>query len=114
MSSKDNELNKHPPLLGDDDGDQSQIDTQNARQSATQNRRRVVTTVCGFTARFLYSTASALVQTPPLQLQEGILCDRFNPPGLPDTITQDDPQWRCKRENVQHELSILRQWLIMS
>ncbi len=59
-----------------------------------------------FSSRILYSFGAAFVELPLVQLQEGILCDHFN--------AASTSHWPCKQEDVQKELSILRQWLVMA
>ena len=111
MDVEDVERTEHAPLLGRDGGVAEPI-----RQPKLLTRH-IIIILGAFFCKLFFSLGSAFVELPLLQLQEAILCDRFNSTGPPDfqsSLSQLDGLWPCKQEDVQKELSILRQWLIMS
>ena len=99
------EHTEHSPLLRRDSDTSSRNTTDPTPQPKLLTKNLIII-VGAFSCKFLFSLGSAFVELPLLQLQEDILCRHSSSAGPPD--------WPCKQDDVQKELSVLRQWLIMA
>ncbi|KAK0649758.1 major facilitator superfamily domain-containing protein [Cercophora newfieldiana] len=114
MDSEHEGQTERTALIGrDSDSDNNAARTQRPKLLT----RRIFIIAGAFSARFLFLIGSSFVDLPLLQLQENILCDRFESTGPPYAYSSPlGSGWNrpCNQEAVQKELSVLRQWFIMA
>ena len=112
MDAEDVERTEHSPLLGRDGSAAGPI------QRPKFLTRHIIVIVGVFVCKFLFLLGSGMVELPLMKLEEDVLCHQLgNLTGSSDlqaNPSQPGRLWPCNQDLVQKELSVLRQWHIMS